>query len=119
MNYVCKWLSWWHNGVLVVGLKLEPSSLETDEYLLPATMALPVDFLIVPILVDVRSWIGLAKEDVFAQFMQKLTPLLSPLGTELAPMEPVSTALTYLVSAVQNWPSTLGSHLFSTVWTTE
>lgn len=119
MNYVCKWLSWWQTGVLVVGLKLERSSPEMDECSLQVIMGHPADCLTVPILVDVQTWIGLAKEDVLDQFMQKLTPLLSQLDMVLAQTEPVSTALTSLVESVQNWPSTLGSLVYSTVWTTE
>jgi hypothetical protein len=119
MGYVCKSLSWWQTGVLVAELKWEPSSQETDGYLLPVTMVHPPDSLIVPIPMDVQTLTEQAPEVVFEQFMQKLTPLLTLLDTGLRHREPVFTALISLVENVRSWPSTRESYLYSTIWTTE
>ena len=119
MGYVCKSLSWWQTGVLVAELKWEPSSQETDGYLLPVTMVHPPDSLIVPIPMDVQTLTEQAPEVVFEQFMQKLTSLLMQLDTGLQHRERIYTALTYLVENVRNSLSMPVWPLFTLIWTTE
>lgn len=108
MNYVCKSLSWWRTGVLVLELKLEPSLPERVEYSQRGTTVHPPGSLTVPIPVDVQMLTELPASDVFPLFMLRLTPLLTQLGTGLRHREQISTALTSLAASVRNSSSMRG-----------
>lgn len=106
MNYVCKWLGWWQTEVLVVELKLEPSSHEMVEFLQRVIMARPPDSLTVPIPMGAQMMIEADPRAVYELFMRRLMPLLTRLGTGLEPREQISTALICLVESVRSSSST-------------
>lgn len=119
MNYVCKSLTWWQTGVLVVELKLEQLSPETAGYLLPVTTGRQPECLTVPIPWDVRFWTEQLVEDAFGLFMQKLTPLLTQLDMGLVQKEQISTALISLALSVRNSLSTQALPVYFITQTTE
>lgn len=119
MNYVCRSLTWWQTGALVAELKLEQSSLEMDAFSLRATMGHPPDSLTVPIPMDAEFLRSNHPEAVFGQFMQKLTPLLTQLGTGLQRTERIYTALISLASSVRSSSSTRVYAVCYSILTTE
>jgi len=112
MRYVCKSLTLWPTGALVIELKLEPCSPEMDGYLSRDTMGHLPDSLIVPMPVVVMEF--RTPEDALEQFMQRLTRLPLPLGMVLQQKEQISIALTSLAKSVQSFSSTRESWLYTT-----